>query len=755
MKIKANVRKVVEFLYSGGDLTSEFSQTSDMLEGTKAHQFLQAKYKETDKKEYTVKHSFEYNGHEVELQGRIDGLLQDGKIIEEIKSTQVDLDLLDIDSRPQHLAQAKYYAYFYMLLNDIKRVKVHLTYIHIVSYEKRVFEKTYNFSQLKKFFEESIQKYLDWHIALLEQNEYFIEHLDKMEFPFEYRKNQRTLMGAVYKTIQNKDILYAIAPTGTGKTIATMFASLKTYKENDKIMYLTAKNSLKKLALDTVTLLNEQDLKCKAIEITSKDSICFLEERDCDPEVCPYAKGFFNRLNDAVTDAFFSNDVFTKEVVEEYAYKHEICPFEFSLMLSYYMNVVICDYNYAFDPKIHLKRYFDIPEYNIKLLVDEAHNLVSRGKAMYSAELFSETLQSLKKELALHTRKFAKPINDLLSLYEDDLVLEHIPTDLETAFYKVYNKLNTYILENPDLDNIKLIMEYYFELNDFNRIIDYYNEAYRVIFTNDKIMLSCLDASKFLHATMNYCKGTTLFSATMFPLDYYQMLLSEGDGEHMIIPSPFDSENLDLVVVDRISTRYKDRQNTLDDIVEIIETSTKKKGNYIVFFPSYKYLEDVKARMNKEVLAQEREMSHFKRGEYINRFKEEDNLIGFFVMGGIFSEGIDYVGDMLAGVIIVGVGLPMISKQNNLLKEYFDNKFHKGFDYAYTYPGINKVIQAVGRVIRTETDRGIAVLIDDRFSTRKYVNLFPREWRHFNVLNNKKHIEIELKDFWGDDYDNN
>jgi len=754
MEIKANVRKVVEFLYSGGDLTSEFSQTSDMLEGTKAHQFLQGKYTEKDQKEVTVKHSFDYNGHSVTLQGRIDGLLNNGSIIEEIKSTPRDLEELEVDSRPQHLAQAKYYAYFYMIEHDIKQIEVYLTYINTSTYEKRIFKKKYNFTQLDKFFQKSIKKYLDWHIALLEQNDYFLEHVGELKFPYEFRKNQRDLMGAVYKTMRDEDILYAIAPTGTGKTIATLFSSLKTYKNNEKIMYLTAKNSLKKMALETVTLLNEQDLKCKSIEITSKDSICFLEERDCDPDACIYAKGFFNRLNSAVTDAFFSEDVFTKEVVEEFALKHTICPFEFSLMLSYYMNVVICDYNYAFCPKTHLKRYFDIPEYDIKLLVDEAHNLVSRGKSMYSADLLAEDLLDLEKELRLHTRKFDKHINKLLSHYEDDLVLTTLNEDLLNDFLTLYSKLNKYMMDNPELENIKLITEYYFLLNDFNRITEYFNESFRVIISSKKLSLSCLDASKYLHQTMNYCKGTTLFSATMFPLDYYQTLLSEGEGEHMIIPSPFDKDNLNLIVVDNVSTRYKDRQNTLDDIVNVIKASTKKQGNYIVFFPSYKYLEDVKARMDVEVLAQEREMSHLKRAEYINMFKEENNLIGFFVMGGIFSEGIDYVGDMLKGVIIIGVGLPMISKENNLLKSYFDEKFNKGFDYAYTYPGINKVIQAVGRVIRTETDRGIAVLIDDRFSSRRYINLFPREWRRLNRLNELKHIDIELKDFWGDEYDN-
>ncbi len=752
MEIKANVRKVVEFLYSGGDLTSEFSSNSDMLEGTKAHQFLQAKYGEEDKSEVTVKHSFEYEGYSVVLQGRIDGLLNNGAIIEEIKSTQTDLELLTIDGRPQHLAQAKYYAYFYMLANDLKSIEVHLKYIHVSTYETRTFKKKYNRTQLEKYFNKSIEIYLDWHITLITHNRYFIEHIDSLTFPFEFRKNQRELMGAVYKTILKEDILYAVAPTGTGKTIATLFSSLKTVKPKDKIMYLTAKNSLKRLALNTIEFLNEQDLKCKAIEITSKDSICFLEERDCDPDVCPFAKGYFDRLRNALTDAYLNEDVFTKELVEEYAEKHKICPFEFSLDLSYFMNVVIADYNYAFDPKVHLKRYFDVPDYDIKLLVDEAHNLVSRGKSMYSAELLAEDLLDLKKELALHTRKFSRIINKLLNHFEGDQVLRIFPEDLEQDFYALHSKLSKYIQEEPDLPNIKVILEYFFSINDFDRIIPFFGEQYRLIITNKKIVLNCLDASKYLHQTMNYCKGTTLFSATMLPLEYYKTLLSEGEGEHIVIPSPFKQEHLDIVVVDNISTRYKDRAYTLTDIVGIIETATKKEGNYIVFFPSYKYLEDVYNLMepSDNILVQERVMSHQRRNDFISRFKEENNITGMFVMGGIFSEGIDYVGDMLDGVIVVGVGLPMISKENNLLKEYFDEKFNKGFDYAYTYPGINKVIQAVGRVIRTESDRGIAVLIDDRFSTHKYMRLFPKEWRHFNVLNNKKHIEIELRSFWNE-----
>ncbi|XMB85539.1 ATP-dependent DNA helicase [Mycoplasmatota bacterium WC44] len=764
-EIKISVRKMVEFLHSGGDLTSEYFQNNDMLDGTRVHQYWQNKYGLNDEKEVSVFYEHEIDDYKFVISGRIDGVLNDGSIIEEIKSTKGDLSELTVDSRPQHLAQAKMYAYIYLLNNSLKSIKVRLTYIKTDDYENVSFDKRYNISQLEKFFVSTLNSYLEWQKVITDHKKSYLNDVKKINFPFDkYREGQRDLMGGVYQTIKNNEILYSIAPTGIGKTMATLFSSLKTIKKSkEKIFYLTAKNAGKRVALSSLELLKENGLNSKTIELTSKDSICFLEERECTPEACKYAKGFFDRLKEATRDIYKNESIITKKILEEYAEKHTVCPFEYSLYVSYFTDIIICDYNYAFCPKTHLKRYFEEKEYKPILLVDEAHNLISRSKSMYSAELNDSVVKKLKILLNSIKPSVSKEINNLLDSFdilgsgvsfESYKDMDHIFIEY---FLKLYKKINEILIENQDFKSRNDVVNIYFELMDFYRIIEFYNESYVFLVDNNKgikVSLSCLDASKYILKTIkDRCFGTVFFSATMFPLDYYKQLLTSGEGNHMILKSPFPQENLSLFIVDDVSTKYKDRDSSIDKIVDTIKTMVNsKKGKYIVFFPSYAYLDKVSEQLdvNIEKIVQKRNMTYSERVEYMNMFSEDSSLLGMFVMGGIFSEGIDYVGDMLSGVIIVGVGLPMYGDYNNLLKSYFDEKFNNGFDYAYTYPGINKVIQSVGRVIRTESDRGVAILIDERFSNNKYQNLFPREWSHKRIINNNKRISTILDKFWSE-----
>jgi len=749
-----SVRDIVEFIHSKGDLTSEYFYNRDLLEGTKAHQYWQAKYTELDQKEVSLSYSYELENIKYVIQGRADGLL-DGGIIEEIKSTKYSIEDFDENTRPEHLAQAKVYAYFYIAKNGLKSIKVRLTYISTRDYSFKSIDKRYNKTQLEKFFNRTITMYHEWNKLVQVGEEAFLNSIETIEFPFDtYRTGQRDLMAHVYSTVKKSNILYAMSPTGVGKTMAMLFSTLKAVNDVDeKVFYLTAKNAGKKIVLDSLDKLIENGFKGRAIEITNKEASCFIDEVDCDPDICPYAKDFFGKLQEAIKD-IFSELLLTKNVIDEYAIKHEICPFEYALNLSNLCQVIVCDYNYAFDPKSHLIRYFDDWKYKPILLIDEAHNLVPRSKDMYSGSLCLKDLEKLAS-----IPKVIKPsIGNSLKVLKDEFALlaegykSDIPDSFHDAAIKLHTKLSKVFQDNQDFDNKKDVLESFFSLNDFVRILEYYGSQYRFGYDGEYATLNCLDASTFLLNTIdNHAFGTVFFSATLYPLEYHKQLLTEGEGEHIILNSPFPRENL-KVLVSGVSTRYKDRADTADEIADLVNSFSNREGKYICFFPSYQYLEMIASKINSSIstIIQTRDMTYKERYEYVERFKEKESVLGLFVMGGIFSEGIDYVGEMLDGVIIIGVGLPKYGEYNNLIKDYFNTTVGGGYDFAYTYPGINKVIQAVGRLIRSETDRGVALLVDDRFRSMKYKKLMPVHW------SNRKEIDVmQLDEELGDFYGNN
>ena len=771
---RVGVGELVSFLYSSGDLSSETFQNVSLLEGTKAHQYLQSKYQSTDYAEVPISYTFLADDMEITLSGRIDGLLtiNNQLVIEEIKSTRYPIfdDRFEINN--EHLAQLKMYAYMYMRNNHLDDISGRVTYIQLSDYKTRHFEYYFDADLLKDFFESSLLRYTEWLIKLYEHNEKKRESLEKLYFPFDkFRRGQREMMAAVYQTMKDDDILYAIAPTGIGKTMASLFATLKSLTEdNQKIFYLSAKTQGKKVALDTMDMLHESGLETKTLEITSKDTICFLDKRECDPEKCPFGKGFFDRLQEAMVDIFDHETLMTREVVERYARKHTVCPFEFSLYVSYFVDVIICDYNYVFDPRSHLIRYFDEDNYKPLILVDEAHNMISRSRDMYSATLVRSDfikLRRLANKIKPTIRNAVKKVLDQFDAFEEQLTLSpflSFKTLNESFLDSIFNlmkKIENGIKENPKYPKKIDVIEGYLALLGFTRIFEYYNDAYltnveKLSDDDISITIQCLDASEFILDTIkNKTYGSVLFSATLYPIDYYKELITNGYGETLKIRSPFDSNRLKLVVMNQISTRYQHRTGSIQQVIDTIESVlSSKKGNYIAFFPSYQYMnqviENLPLDIDADLIVQEREMDQRLRDIIVERFKNynDKSQLAFFVMGGMFAEGIDYVGDMLNGVMIVGVGLPMLSDTNNQLKDYYQEKFSKGFEYAYTYQGMNKVIQAVGRVIRTDSDYGIAILIDDRFNTPLYKKLFPMEWKKYEIIDNPKNLKKSLDLFW-------
>lgn len=775
-EIRTSAKDIAELLFGSGDLSSERLLQIRALEGTQIHQEWQRRYLPTDEAEVFVKDVVKTEDFVLEVTGRIDGILhRESLILEEIKSTRISLESLDEETHPAHFVQAKLYAYLYAKEHSLSHIDVHVIYIHAVSRESKIFSKQYTLSKLEIFYEETIHRYLAWLLVISNHEATREKSIQGLTFPFpEYRIGQRELMAYVYRNILDKGILYATAPTGIGKTMATLFASLKAINDyRQKVFYLTAKNDGKRVVLEAIRLLEQSGLVHKSVEITAKDRMCLLSERDCDPLHCPYAKGYFSRVFRAIESIYRSDTLLTKEKIKEYGLLYQLCPFELSLDLSNYADIVICDYNYAFDPRAHLIRYFEDTTYQPILLIDEAHNLVSRSREMYSQSISRKQLQDLY-DLVRGLKPSPKmDINRLLDTFElfeiellevDFVKKDFVHPPLLLQLNKLIWKLDQALLSETKIPNKSKISEHYFDLIQFVRMAELFNESFVFLLEHvDKdlvVSIKCLNASHYLLETIQqYCKSAVFFSATLEPIHYYKSLLTQSKGTDVKFPSSFPQENLLLYIVDEISTRYLDREQSVTTILSFaLAMISPKKGNYIIFFPSYLYLNMVKevwekANIDAELIIQRRDMSILEREETMSMFTTDSmkTQVAFFVMGGVFGESIDLIGDQLSGVMIIGVGLPMVAPFNNVLRSHYDETFQSGFDFAYTYPGLNKVIQAVGRVIRTEQDRGVAILLDDRFASRKYLSMYPKHWSHLKIENDPQQMEKEIAFFWEED----
>ena len=766
---KIGVRDLAYFIHQSGDLTTEFFSNHDMLLGSRAHDYLQSQYGPNDKAEYYIKREISYLGKTYILDGYIDGILNEDEkiIIEEIKSTTKELDEITIDYHKEHLAQAKIYAYLYALENNMDVINIRLTYISVVDYDLKSFDMIAKFDDLEDFTLDTLEQYISWLNMLKTSQNDKIETLETIKFPFDSeRPGQRKLMKATYKALTDDEILYCIAPTGIGKTMATMFSALKTLKDNDKLFYLTAKGSGKNAPLDAIKILSNKGLKIKAIDITAKKKICNAKMGHCNPDECPFTKGYFEKLNQATREIFDKYDIFSEDVILEITNKYQMCAFEFSLYLSYFCDIVIADYNYAFDPSARLIRYFEDDSYKPKVLVDEAHNLVDRSKDMYSAIINEIDIRTLRAKLNGYKPSIRNDCNKALEILDSyreyltdktTIIETSMNHDLNVILRNIFQKCDQIFEENKKIKDKDLALESYFKIMDFLNISEIYSETHRMIIklTDDKISINyfCLDASKFILETIKQSiHGIVFFSATLYPIDYHANLITSGEGKYLELESPFDSNNLDIIINNKISTKYKNRIDSIDSIIETIEILTEsKEGNYIIFFPSYAYMNMVIDQIiepSYEMIIQKNNLSEQEKNDIITKFKTSTNTkVGFFVMGGVFSEGIDYIGDALSGVIIVGVGLPLICDENNLLKDYYELTYQNGFNYAYTYPGFNKVIQAVGRVIRDYSDRGVAILMDERFNYSEYQLLMPHHWQNRKNISNMYQLKKELKEF--------
>ncbi|MDR7871069.1 MAG: ATP-dependent DNA helicase [Tissierellaceae bacterium] len=770
--IKISVRNLIEFVLRSGDIDNSFMSTTRALEGTLAHQKVQKSYGHEYSPEVTLKHSFSYGEYLLEIEGRADGIFKfpEEIIIDEIKSTTRDLEDIEEDYNHLHWAQAKCYAYIYALQNELENISIQLSYFHIESEELKIFRRSFSFVDLEIFFIDIIESYIKWAKLTFDWTGIRDSTILDMDFPFKnYRKGQRELAVAAYKSIKEGKNLFAQAPTGIGKTMSTLFPSIKNVGEGSisKIFYLTAKTITREIPMKSMELLMNNGLRAKTLVITAKDKICLNDEVKCNPRDCSYAKGHYDRVNDAIMDLFKNEDMISRDIIISYANKHNVCPFEFSLDISLWADVIICDYNYVFDPQVSLKRFFDGLTRDFAFLIDESHNLVDRSREMFSAEINKADFLDLKgifKDKYPSLYKAMNKCNNIMNNLKKEIDKKsYYQREEITDFYypikRIITLMEPWLIGEKEHEDYERVMDFYFKLISFIKISDLYDEHYvtsiEVMDRDMIIKLYCVDSSYLLNESLRKGKSGIFFSATLTPLEYHMDLLGGNKDDYFIrLSSPFPRENLSLLIRDNISTRYKDREMTYLEIVESIEVFTlSKKGNYFVFFPSYAYMRhvyDIFLERNPDfnITIQEGNMTEIQREEFLNRFNEEDDLIAFAVMGGIFSEGIDLVGDKLIGAVIIGVGLPQICFDRDIIKDYFNGKQNLGFEYAYMYPGVTKILQSAGRVIRSEEDRGALLLIDDRFGTYRYKELFPREWSHYKFVKDNYTIKKNLELFW-------
>lgn len=776
-QVRISVRALVEFVLRSGDIDNRRSgaaQKDAMAAGTRIHKKIQKRMGGNYRAEVPLKYAALDEEEDIELlvEGRADGIFEEDGIvtIDEIKGVYMDLERLT-EPVAVHMAQAMCYGYFYCCDRDLDGVRIQLTYCNLETEEIRRFHEDRSKEELEVWFRSVIHEYFKWARYLCHHELQRNQSISGLEFPFPYREGQRDLAVAVYKTISRKKRLFIQAPTGIGKTLSTIFPAVQAMGAGkaSKVFYLTAKTITRTVAEEAFRILRSRGLVFTAVTITAKEKLCPMEKAECNPEACPYAKGHFDRVNEAVFDILHLEQEMDRETVLRYAEKYRVCPFEFCLDISSWTDGIICDYNYVFDPNVRLKRYFaDGASGDYLFLVDEAHNLVSRAREMYSASVYKEDFLEVKRIIKGKSPRLERQLDRcnklLLSMKREcgDWQLLEDVTGLAAGIMTAFSYMETFMEEFPEFPDRETVLDFYFCLRDFLNVYEELDGHYRIYEENREdgsflVRLFCVDPSRLLSGCMDQGASTILFSATLLPVRYYKTLLSGNQEDYAVyVNSPFPEENRLLMVAEDVSSRYTRRSPSeyrkVADYIRIVTQS--RPGNYMVFFPSYQYMGEIEEILEEEplkadLLVQGQGMGEAEKAEFLEEFEKErsHSLAAFCVMGGVFSEGIDLKEERLIGVIVVGTGLPMVCVEQEVLKGYFDETEEKGFDFSYQYPGMNKVLQAAGRVIRTPEDRGVILLLDDRFLRRDHLELFPREWEHFQVVNRGNAARC-LEDFW-------
>lgn len=775
--IELSVHQLVDFVLRKGDIDNRFFNQETMLEGTRLHAIYQSKQGESYLKEVPLTYDINFGEFVIRLSGRADGIiLEDTPVIDEIKTTNGDLNIFFEKNKDWHLGQAICYAYMYSCQKNIDYIGINLTYISQID-SKQMFKRFFfTKNELLSKIYSYLNIFLDFYKILIKRVDHRNESLKNKVFPFEkLRSGQEEMIEAVKDSYINHKYYFIEASTGIGKTMSAIYGSLEGLEKGviNKVFYLTPKNSGFINSFKALKILNDKNIFISAVELLGKEKMCpHKGNKNCNPDDCPLTRDYYNKINVALKEIIIKEEIITSNIIHEYAKKYMICPFELSLDVSLYTDFVVCDYNFAFHPIALLKRFFDNPitQYRKLALIDEAHNFINRARDMYSASFYSKFFESMKKalkeakkenkELARCLRELSKDVKSFKEFEYDDknyFILETLDNHFIRYLRSLDKEIKDYMSTHPNFKN-KEIETFSRENFKFIKMLELLNSDFKIILKKEDngftINLFCMNPAPFIKEKMSNFEGAVLFSATFSPLDYFETLLLESPiYDTLSLPSPFDKNNLRVLVNNSISIKYKDRLLTLNEVVkEILTFVDFKVGNYIIFAPSFEYLNNLKSLLIKDdrFVFQDKNMTKEDKDNFLDYFKENPTKtrVGVCVMGGSFSEGIDLVGDRLIGVIIIGVSLSTVSVENDLLNDYFTSKGLSGYEYAYINPGISRIMQAVGRLIRKESDRGVALLIDNRYLFKRYSFLFKEKWTNYSIVKNSEDITLELRNFY-------
>ena len=773
-QIELSVHELVDFVLRKGDIDSRSFNSMTMQEGTRIHNIYQSKQDSNYLKEYPLKGIFSYEDSLVYLSGRSDGIiLEEVPIIEEIKSTNCDLNSFFKENEEWHLGQAICYGYLYAIEKGLDKVKIRLTYISQVNNDILKKNYCYKTDELLTKIHQYFDVYLQFARIIETRKNRRNESLSVLRFPFSNaREGQMELIDFTKQAIESADSRFAEASTGIGKTMATIFSTLSYLKEDklDKVFYLCPKNTNFDNATKALEILNKEGYLLSYTEIRARSKMCpYKLEKTCNPDDCPLTIGYYSKLKDVLKDCLVHENLLNSEIIDKYAKKYDVCPFELSLDFSVYTDFVVCDYNYAFHPISYLRRFFEVPDktYRIFALVDEAHNLIDRARDMFTVTFSEEDYKNLKKELKGYRNpeinKILRKINQDLRLFkqfefnEQPIILEQLDSKFIQHITKLRSEINVLETDNPKL-KLKKGKDFLIDLYKFIVINDLLNDGFKIILDNKydnlTIKLFCIDPSSFINKSLFHFLGTLFFSATLTPIDYFQKVNLNRDGFKTIsLPSPFNPNNFFLIINDNISIKYKDRDKTLEEVVKEINIFVSKKvGNYLIFVPSFEYSRKIEKYFinDNRFVFQTATMTNKDKDEFLANFKEnpQESRIGVCVISGSFAESIDLTGDRLIGVVIVGVGLPQVNFENNLVKDFYIQKEMNGYEFAYMNPGINKVLQALGRVIRTQNDKRSALIIDSRYAQSHYFSVLKDRYKNYTKIKDSNGLIKALNSFY-------
>lgn len=757
IEFRVSVRELVDFAYRTGNLGGDgtFMAPDRAVEGTRGHRRLQQARGEGYQPEVTLEKIFTRDGATLRLSGRVDGVMAatEPPMVEEIKTVD---GVWSGEANPLHLAQVRIYAALLAQERDWARVDVRLTYLDLQTELETDFRSTESREDLLAYLEVTLDFWFGWLIPQASWVRARNAAADVLRFPFDgFRDGQRALARSVYRTIREKQRLFIEAPTGLGKTLATLFPAVKALPlmKEGRIFYATAKTPGRRSAEDALQHLRNAGGKMRSITLTAKQKICFNQvEGRCDARTCPFTRGYYDRIKPALRE-ILQHERIDREVVEAVARKHEVCPFELSLDASMWVEVVIGDFNHVFDPTARLQRHFAEGTPTNVVLVDEAHNLIDRSRDMHSATLRLSELEnpegSSKSKAAAGSRRalgmVRKHVKTMLTLSEAPAIppqphhgasraFMDLPAEFLAPFHRAAHTLEMFLADQPPATEAAGWLERWFAMTAFIRAGEGFDATCRLIVdpAGESLTIFCADPSERLRVALKGLRACIFFSATFSPADYFRDLLGGlPEDECIAVPSPFRGEQMHLEIEGRDVT-YKGRAASLEGVGQsVAEHIQGNPGNHLVFCPSMDYLATLAGELERRGVAffsQTSMMDDAEREVFLARFSPGEQVAGLAVLGGIFAEGIDLPGDRLVGVTVIGVGLPRLSLERDILQAYFEETRQQGFDYAYRYPGMQRVLQAVGRLIRTETDQGHALLIDHRFLQRRYFELFPTWW---------------------------